>query len=116
MKVLLDTCVSGTLRAPLEAAGHDVIWTGEWEADPGDDEILAFAHREERVLITLDKDFGALAVLHGRSHAGIVRLVNLSLRNQTAVCQHILQEYAHDLAAGALITAELNRLRIRLPD
>ena len=56
MKVLLDTCVSGALRWPLMEAGHEVIWTGEWDKDPGDDEILAFAHRESRVLVTLDKD------------------------------------------------------------
>ncbi|MEI8014851.1 MAG: DUF5615 family PIN-like protein [Nitrospira sp.] len=27
--------------------------------------ILALAHREGRILITLDKDFGELAVVHG---------------------------------------------------
>ena len=43
----------------LEGAGHDVVWTGSWEADPGDEEILAHAVREGRVLVTLDKDFGA---------------------------------------------------------
>ena len=30
-----------------------------------------------RVLVTLDKDFGELAILHGVAHAGIVRLVGL---------------------------------------
>jgi hypothetical protein len=43
-----------------------VIWAGEWAEDPGDDEILARAHREGRVLVTLDKDFGELAVVHGQ--------------------------------------------------
>ena len=62
MKVLLDTCVWGGARDALVAAGHDVIWTGEWAADPGDDEILASAHAEGHVLVTLDKDFGELAV------------------------------------------------------
>jgi hypothetical protein len=36
----------------LANAGHDVIWAGDWEKDPGDDEILAIAHREERVHTT----------------------------------------------------------------
>jgi predicted nuclease of predicted toxin-antitoxin system len=116
MKVLLDSCVSENIRPSLTAAGHDVAWTGDWESDTGDEEILAFANREGCVLVTLDKDFGTLAILYGRPHAGIVRLVNLSLREQTAVCLHILQTYATDLTAGAIITAELNRVRIRLPD
>ena len=70
MKVILDTCVWGGVRQALSAAGHDVIWAGDWDEDPGDDEILAKAYREGRVLVTLDKDFGTLAFLHGRPHAG----------------------------------------------
>ena len=116
MKVLLDSCVSGSLRDLLQTNGHDVVWTGEWESDPGDEEILSHAHREGRVLITLDKDFGALAVLHNHPHTGIVRLANLSLRDQAPVCLHILQKYAGELENGAIITADKNRLRIRLPD
>ena len=68
MKALLDTCVWGGARAVLEAAGHDVVWAGDWPVDPGDDEILARAHREGRVLVTLDKDFGELAIVHQRPH------------------------------------------------
>ena len=56
MKVLLDTCVWGGAAKDLRSAGHDVIWAGEWEEDPGDDEIFAKAHNESRVLVTLDKD------------------------------------------------------------
>jgi len=40
MKVLLDTCVCGGTKNDLVSAGHDVIWTGDWEKDPGDEEIL----------------------------------------------------------------------------
>jgi hypothetical protein len=46
MKVLLDSCVWGGAAAELRAAGHDVVWTGEWPADPGDEDILEFAHTE----------------------------------------------------------------------
>jgi predicted nuclease of predicted toxin-antitoxin system len=41
VRVLLDTCVWGGVKQLLAQAGHDVIWTGDWEKDPGDDEILA---------------------------------------------------------------------------
>jgi predicted nuclease of predicted toxin-antitoxin system len=51
--VKLDTCVWGGAVDPLKAAGHDVVWAGDWPTDPGDDEILALAHREGRILITL---------------------------------------------------------------
>lgn len=58
MKLLLDTCVSPRTRAALADAGHDAIWAGDWESDPGDEAILERAEREARVLVTLDKDFG----------------------------------------------------------
>ncbi len=33
MKVLLDTCVWGGVQQALSAAGHDVVWTGDWQQD-----------------------------------------------------------------------------------
>ncbi len=65
MKILLDSCVWGKARGDLESAGHDVVWVGDWPEDPGDEEILAHACSERRILVTLDKDFGELAVFHG---------------------------------------------------
>jgi predicted nuclease of predicted toxin-antitoxin system len=41
VKVLLDTCVWGGAMKTVAAAGHDVIWAGSQERDPGDAEILA---------------------------------------------------------------------------
>ena len=40
MKVLLDTCVWGPAQIEIRDAGHDVIWAGDWDKDPGDEEIL----------------------------------------------------------------------------
>jgi predicted nuclease of predicted toxin-antitoxin system len=62
MKILLDTCVSPRTRDELVAAGHEVAWVGDWFADPGDEEILDAARRDACILITLDRDFGELAV------------------------------------------------------
>jgi len=116
MRILLDTCVWGGARDELRSAGHDVVWAGEWPEDPGDREILERAHGEGRVLVTLDKDFGELAVVHGWPHRGIIRLVRLSVRQQGKVCLGILAHHGNELQAGALITAEPGRLRIRSPE
>jgi predicted nuclease of predicted toxin-antitoxin system len=113
VKVLLDSCVWGGAVAPLQAAGHDVIWAGDWDEDPGDDAILAQAQAEERVLVTLDKDFGELAIVHGRAHHGILRIVNYSARQQAVVCNAVLASHGSELLAGAIISAEPGRLRIR---
>ena len=116
MKLLLDTCVWGGAVAELRAAGHDVVWAGDWAEDPGDEGILARAHAENRVLVTLDKDFGEIAILHGRPHSGVLRLVNIPARQQGTVCSHVLTLHGEELLSGAIATAELRRVRIRPPD
>ena len=116
MKILLDTCVWGGVKKELEASGYDVIWTGEWTEDPGDEEILSYAYRQERILVTIDKDFGELAIVHRNPHCGILRLVNLSARQQASVCLNVLSIYGKELHSGSIITAEIGRVRIRPPD
>ncbi len=113
MKLLLDTCVWGGAKQALATDGHDVEWSGDWPKDPGDEEILSIAHAQNRTLITLDKDFGELAIIRGIPHSGIVRLVNISATRQATVCQAVLQRYSRELIAGAIITATESRVRIR---
>lgn len=97
----------------LRERGHDVVWAGDWEKDPGDREILARAHREGRVLVTLDKDFGELSVVRNEPHSGIVRLVGFSVRDQGRACQEVLERYGEELRSGALITVDPTRVRVR---
>jgi predicted nuclease of predicted toxin-antitoxin system len=91
MKLLLDTCVWGGAKADLEATGNDVVWGCDWEQDPGDEEIIALARKEQRILITLDKDFGELAIVKGRPHSGIIRLVDIRAREQGKHCRFICE-------------------------
>jgi predicted nuclease of predicted toxin-antitoxin system len=115
LKLLLDSCVWGGAKNTLQEAGHDVVWSGEWERDPGDAEILEIAGRDERILITLDKDFGELAIVHRIPHHGIVRLVNFGARQQAVAALYVLSRHASELIKGAIVTAEPGRLRVRPP-
>ncbi|MGH7340401.1 MAG: DUF5615 family PIN-like protein, partial [Candidatus Rokuibacteriota bacterium] len=111
MRLLLDACVWGGAREELERAGCDVVWAGEWDEDPGDEEILARAHEAGRVLVTLDKDFGELAVVRGLPHSGIIRLVGFSAMAQGRTAIQILDHYHEDLAAGGIVTVQPGRVR-----
>jgi predicted nuclease of predicted toxin-antitoxin system len=116
VRVLLDTCVWGGALADLSQLGHDAIWAGDWPDDPGDAEILSRAYRDDRTLVTLDKDFGELAIVHGMLHRGIVRLVGVPARRQGNLCHTALARYETELRAGAIVTLEQGRVRIRSPE
>jgi predicted nuclease of predicted toxin-antitoxin system len=116
LKLLLDACVWGGAKKFLGNEGHDVVWAGDWVEDPGDREILNRAHAEGRILVTLDKDFGEIAILEGVRHSGIVRLVDVSAKKQGPVCAEVLSHYAAELVPGSIVTVEPGRIRIRPPD
>lgn len=116
MQVLLDTNMSFVVRDALIQLGHDAVWIGEDKEDPGDEEILRRTHAEKRILITQDKDFGERAIFKKEPHSGIIRLVNLSLKQHASVCHQILEKYGSELLSGSIVTAEIDRVRIRPPD
>jgi putative transposase len=90
------------------------LWAGEWDEDPaGDEEILTRAYEEGRVLVTLDKDFGELAVVRRKPHTGIVRLVNFPARQQGVLALKILTHYAAELLSGAIVTVDSRKIRVR---
>jgi predicted nuclease of predicted toxin-antitoxin system len=113
MKVLLDSCVWDGAQKSLKAAGHDARWTGDLTKDPGDTAILNIAYQEKRVLVTLDKDFGELAIVYDKPHYGIIRLVGHAARRQGPICVEVLQKYEDELEKAAIITVEQSRVRIR---
>ncbi len=113
-KILLDSCIWGLAKEELSDHGYDVIWSGDWVYDPGDDEILKFAFTEKRVVITLDKDFGELALIKKMPHCGIIRLVNISAKKQSKYSDYVLQKYSAELDQNAIITVDSNKIRVRI--
>ena len=113
MKLLLDSCVWGGALEALRLEGHDVASVGAWPSDPGDEAILQVACDEDRVVVTLDKDFGELAVARGHPHAGIIRLVGLPARRQAEYCEAAVATHGTDLTSGAILTVTSDRVRIR---
>ena len=72
-------------------------------------------HADGRVLATLDKDFGELSILKGMPHSGIIRLTGFRAGMMSAAIHHIVTNYHAELTAGAIITADPDRIRIRTP-
>jgi len=61
MRILADENFPALSVQELEKLGHDVLWVRTVMPGAGEDAILARAQTEERLLVTLDKDFGELA-------------------------------------------------------
>jgi len=73
VRVLIDEHIDHAIAAALKLRGYDALTLVEAKLLSADDaqEILPFAHREGRVLVTRDEDFLALHA-RGDTHAGIV--------------------------------------------
>jgi predicted nuclease of predicted toxin-antitoxin system len=69
---LLDECVDAELVAILRRYGHEVVYMSDVEPRAPDTEVMDRACREQRLLLTEDKDFGDLVFREARPVPGIV--------------------------------------------
>jgi predicted nuclease of predicted toxin-antitoxin system len=73
VRFLLDESAEARIAAFLTAQGHDATRIGrDYPARLPDEAVLALAHREQRILITYDKDFGELVVREHQPHSGVI--------------------------------------------
>lgn len=63
MKFLIDRCAGHRLSEWLRAQGYDVVESRERGPDPGDRVLLEWAGAEDRILVTMDRDFGVFIFL-----------------------------------------------------
>jgi len=117
MKLLVDM----NLSPHWVGLFHDSGWEAEhWSAvgrpTARDSEIMAFAAANNYVVVTHDLDFSAiLAVTHGKKPSVIqIRSEDVSVefigKQTVAALRHMQAE----LEAGALLTIEAGRTRLRL--
>jgi predicted nuclease of predicted toxin-antitoxin system len=71
---LIDECVDADLAALLHRYGHDVVYMSDVAPRAADTEVMNRADRENRLLLTADKDFGDLVFRQARPVPGIVLL------------------------------------------
>lgn len=117
MRFLVDQNLSPILANELRRAGHDVVHTRDIDLRTADDEvILQRALDEDRVLISADTDFGFLLAGSGAGRPSVVLLRLRSPRpagHLAAVLLANLEGVAADLAAGAIVVLEDERIRVR---
>ena len=81
----MDRCAGRRLAEWLQGEGHNVLEARMVGADPGDQALLDLAASDNRILITIDTDFGELVYLHNLPHAGLVRLPDAPAERRIAL-------------------------------
>jgi predicted nuclease of predicted toxin-antitoxin system len=61
MRFLAHENIPGVAVSAPSAGGHDIAWVRNIAPGIPDSDVLAWAVRENRILLTFDKDFGDLA-------------------------------------------------------
>lgn len=113
-RLLADENVPGLAVATLRQHGHDVLWMHEEAPGTPDPQVLARAHRERRVVVTFDKDFGELAFRLGAAAASGVILFRVHAGSPESVARAAVSVFAERTDwAGAFVVVEDGRIRVR---
>lgn len=82
MKFHANENIEAEAVAFLRSSGHDVTYAAEIQPRASDDEVLARATSEGRILITSDKDFGELCFRRALPSCGVILIRGRDLTAQ----------------------------------
>lgn len=115
MKFLVDRCAGRRLAEWLSSLGHDVIEARLLGKDPGDSVLLEWAAEENRILVTIDTDFGQLVYVNRARHCGIVRLPDVPAQKRIQLMEMVIARYSSQLETGQIITVRGEKIRVSKP-
>lgn len=108
MRFVIDECTGPSVAVWVRARGHDVVSIYDESPQLPDHDILAFAVREDRVVITNDKDFGELVFRDQRPHRGVVllRLSHDAVAKKIAALERFFAEQPVDLSRCFVVVTD----------
>jgi predicted nuclease of predicted toxin-antitoxin system len=115
MKFLLDQSADFRLISYLQERKHDVVAISrDYPHGLADEDVLAIAREEKRILIVADRDFGELIFHQERSHEGVIffRLPGASLQTKIDHLNTVLTEYTKHLERGDFLVVTPGRIRV----
>ena len=112
MRLLIDENISPIIGDALQAAGHDVPAAAV--ACPGalDEELVALAIAEARIVVSEDKDFGNLAFQRGLRPPGLI-LVRLPSYLPVEKAARLVVVLKRQSANDCILVVEPARVRRR---
>lgn len=114
MNILADECCDAPLIQALREDGHDVLYVLESLSGASDDDVLALAFVENRVLLTEDKDFGELVYRLRKQTHGII-LLRFGVADHSLKISRLLNllNDSSERIPGAFVVLEADKTRIR---
>src|SRR5262245_23649367 len=115
MKFLFDQSADFRLIPLLRERGHDVTAISR-NYPPGlaDEDVLAIARQEARILIVVDRDFGELIYNQALAHAGVIffRLPGATLQVIIDHLYRLLAVHTNELERGEFLVVTPGRIRV----
>ena len=107
-----ENCDFAIVRA-LRAAGYDVLAVSEFMSRSDDQELIALAGREQRILLTEDKDFGWLVFVSHLKSPGVI-LIRFPSHSRKSLGKAIVQVVREqgDRLRGAFVVVQPGVVRI----
>lgn len=111
----MDQDVYGATTRHLKNSGHDVLTAHEAGLSMAkDEELLKEAQKQERILITRDRDFGSLVFIEALGSGVIyLRILPSTARAVHAELDRVIRSYSQTELRQAFVVVEPGRYRFR---
>jgi len=108
LKFLIDESSGKKLFSFLLQKGFDVKFVGDIMLGSSDENILNLAEKENRILITNDKDFGELVFRFKMQAPGIIllRLKNDSPLNRQGCISYLVKNFYNKIENNFIVLSE----------
>ena len=117
MNILIDMNLSPRWKSTLKAAGIEAIhWSEVGDIGAADSVLASYAFSNGLIVLTQDLDFGALLAASGDSGPSVVQIRTGDTSPETIGEKVIsaLEQLSEELDAGALVTIDIDRSRLRM--
>lgn len=116
MKIVADEGVDKSIVNRLRERGDAVWYVAEMAPSIPDEGVFKLANEKEAILLTADKDFGAIVFQQRRVTSGIVliRISGIDAERKADLVEALFEEHGNELrGAFTVLTPEKVRIRPR---
>ncbi len=106
LRFLMDENLGFKVFQEVKATGYDVKSVLDVKRGATDEEVIQLAKDEGRIIITLDKDFGLLALKYSLPGLIVLRLQNQTVELRTKVIKRLLWKHSGQLPGKIIIVSE----------